>query len=94
MKKNMFIKISLTALVVFSCMIGCETTQQDGRLIKGLDLFARDEYDSSIAVFSKIIKEKPETFDALYYRALAYFKVFETLKGFLGCENVYNLDND
>ncbi|MDD5774079.1 MAG: tetratricopeptide repeat protein [bacterium] len=93
MKKHNLIKISLVLLFVSLCGLGCKKTQ-DSELIDGLDLFAREEFDSSMVVFNKILKADPENARVLFYRALNYKKVGDDEKAIFDFEKVFQLDKN
>lgn len=93
MKKNNLIKISLALLFISVCGLGCKKTQES-RLTEGLDLYLKEEYNSSFAVFNKIVNEDPKNIRALFYRAMASRKSNDSEKALLDFERIFELDNN
>ncbi|MFH1288502.1 MAG: tetratricopeptide repeat protein [bacterium] len=87
------IKICLVLLFMFSCILGCRKTQES-ELNKGLDFFAREEHDSSLAVFNKILEENPKNTEALFYRALIYNKEGDGEDAIWDFEKIFEIDKN
>lgn len=87
------VKVYLVALFVFSCVLGCVKTQES-ELDKGLDFFAREQYDSSLAAFNKILEKNPKDTRALFYRALIYNKEGKAEDAIWDFERIFELDKD
>lgn len=93
MGKNNFITIALALLFISICWLGCKKTQ-DSRLVEGLDLYLREEYNSSLVVFNKILNDDPKNLRVLFYRAMVHKRNSDSEKSVLDYERIFEIDKN